>query len=198
MKNMRVSPAKESRLEIRISGSGGQGVILAGIMLAEAAVLDGNYAAQSQVYGPEARGGSSRCDVVLNGIEIDYPWTLGVDILVALTQQGYHQNIVDLKEDGLVIADSDLVHGVRWNKSLSIPFRHIAIESGEERAINVAALGAVARFCPYVSRASLTRVMARRLPPAKVEISLLAFCKAMERAATAKLCTMDNREEVEI
>lgn len=150
MKNMQNLPGKESRFEIRVAGSGGQGVILAGIMLAEAAILEGNYAAQSQTYGPEARGGSSRSEAVLSGVEIDYPWSLEIDILLALTQEGYDQNAADLKEEGLVIVDSDLVHRVLWKKAISIPFRQIAIEVGEQRAINMAALGAAAAFCPYV------------------------------------------------
>jgi 2-oxoglutarate ferredoxin oxidoreductase subunit gamma len=198
MRNMKNLPDKESRLEIRLAGSGGQGVILAGIMLAEAATLEGNYAAQSQTYGPEARGGSSRSEVVLSTVEIDYPWSLGTDILLALTQEGYDQNAADMKEEGLVIVDSDLVHRVLWDRSISIPFRQIAIDAGEQRAINMAAMGAVAAFCPYVSRDSLAKIMANRLPPAKVDQSLQAFDRAMELARSAEPCIVNSKEEVEI
>ena len=198
MRNMKNLSDKESRFEIRIAGSGGQGVILAGIMLAEAATLEGKYAAQSQTYGPEARGGSSRSDVVLSDIEIDYPWSLQIDILVALTQEGYDQNAPDLKEEGLVIVDSDLVHRVLWKKSLRIPFRRIARQLSEERAINIAALGAVAAFCPYVSRESLAKTMAKRLPPLKVDQNIQAFDKSMELAGNTSPDTLDNKEQVEI
>ena len=198
MRNMKNLSDKESRFEIRIAGSGGQGVILVGIMLAEAATLEGKYAAQSQTYGPEARGGSSISEVVLSDIEIDYPWSLQIDILVALTQEGYDRNAVYLKEEGLVIVDSDRVHRVLWKKCVHIPFRQIAREVGEERAINMAALGAVAAFCPHVSRDSLAKIMAKRLPPSKVDTSRLAFDKSMELAKCVKFLAIDDKEEVEI
>jgi 2-oxoglutarate ferredoxin oxidoreductase subunit gamma len=198
VKNMINLPANKSRFEIRLAGSGGQGVILAGIMLAEAATLEGKYAAQSQTYGPEARGGSSRSEVVLSGVEIDYPWSMEVDILVALTQQGYDQNAADLKDEALVILDPDAVHRVLWNKSIGVRFRQIAVDSGEPRSINMAALGAVASFCPYVSRDSLAKIIAKRLPPAKLDRSLTAFDKAMELTAKANMGTLENKEEAEI
>lgn len=173
-------------------------MILAGIMLAEATTLEGKYAAQSQTYGPEARGGSSRSDVVLSGVEIDYPWSMEVDILVALTQQGYDQNAANLREEGLVIVDSDLVHRVFWSNSISIPFRQIARDVGEERAINMAVLGAVAAFCPYVSRDLLAQIMKKKLPSAKVDQSLKVFDRAMELCNKASLEATDNKGEVEI
>ncbi|MFA5079206.1 MAG: 2-oxoacid:acceptor oxidoreductase family protein [Dehalococcoidia bacterium] len=189
---------KDKRLEIRIAGSGGQGVILAGIILAEAAVLEGNYAAQSQAYGPEARGGSSRTDVILSDMEIDYCWNLGVDILVALTQQGYDQNSPDLKEDGLVIVDPEVVHRVLHSRAVGIPLRQIACGSGEERSINMAALGALATFCPLASCGSLANIMAKRLPPSRVEGNMFAFRNAMEFARCMKLTLRGHREPVEI
>jgi 2-oxoglutarate ferredoxin oxidoreductase subunit gamma len=198
MRNMKNSPGKEARFEIRLAGSGGQGVILAGIMLAEAATLEGKYAAQSQTYGPEARGGSSRSEVVLSSAEIDYPWSMQTDILVALTQQGYDQNEADLAEDGLVIVDPDAVHRVLRLNTIGIPFRQIARDTGEERSINMAALGAVAAFCPFVSRDSLAAVMAKRLPPAKVDLSLRAFDRAMELAGNTAIEARGTKEEVEI
>jgi 2-oxoglutarate ferredoxin oxidoreductase subunit gamma len=195
MKNL---PDKGNRLEIRIAGSGGQGVILAGIVLAEAAVLEGNFAAQSQTYGPEARGGSSRTDVILSDIEIDYCWNLGVDILVALTQQGYDQNAQDLRDDGLVIVDPEQVRRVLCGRAVGVPLQQIVLESGEERAINVAALGALAAFCPLASRGSLVNIMAKRLPSAKLEKSLIAFHRSLEFAGCTKLTLSDGREPVEI
>ena len=191
-------PDKTARFEIRLAGSGGQGVILAGIMLAEAATQEGRYASQSQTYGPEARGGDSRADVVLSGVEIDYPWSVEVDVLVALTQHGYDQNVESLKEDGLVIADSELVHRMLWRKAIRLPFHRIARETGEERAINMAALGALVHFCPYVSRDSLAKVMERRLPPKKLQMNLAAFDKCIELAMHANHAGPQIKEEPEI
>jgi 2-oxoglutarate ferredoxin oxidoreductase subunit gamma len=198
MKNMQSSSSDGSRFEVRIAGSGGQGVILAAIVLAEAATLDGKYSAQSQTYGAEARGGMSRADVVLSYVEIDYPWGTEFDILVALTQQGYDQNVSAMKSDGIVIVDSDLVQRTLWRRTVSLPFKQIARELNEERAINMAALGAIAAFCPYVSRDSIATIMTKRLPSAKVEISLRAFDQCMQSAQSAKLHIPDSKEEIEI
>ena len=200
MKNARNFSQKNSRYEIRIAGSGGQGIILAGIMLAEAAILDGRYVIQSQSYGPEARGGSSLSEVILSDIEIDYPRALELDLLVALTQEACDRNLLDLKTEGLVVVDSDLVHRVLWGKVASLPFRQIAQGVSEERAINMAALGAVVSFCPCVSRGSLAKVMAKRLPSAKVAANLLAFDETLKLAQTlrGKLKSVDSKEEFEI
>lgn len=185
MKNAERSPEKNSRYEIRIAGSGGQGIILAGIMLAEAAILDGRCVAQTQNYGPEARGGNSISEVIVSDEEIDYPEALNLDLLVALTQEACVRNLPDMKEGGLVIADASLVRWVPWDKVARLPFQQIAKKAGEGRAINMAALGAVASLCPIVSADSLVKVMAKRLPTSKVEANQQAFREALE--ATDKL-----------
>lgn len=173
-------------------------MVLAGIIMAEAAIQEGNFAGQSQTYGPEARGGSSRSDVVLSDKEIDYPWNLGIDILVALTQQGYDHNTPDLKEEGLVIVDPEHVHRLLRGRTVGIPFRQIAVESGEERAINMAVLGALSAFCPFVSCGSLAKIMSKRLPSSKIEQSLRAFNKAVELAKRTKISFLGDKEQVEI
>lgn len=187
-----------SRYEIRVAGSGGQGIILAGIMLAEAAILDGRYVAQSQSYGAEVRGGISVSEVILSDVEIDYPRALELDLLTALTQETCDRNLPNLKAEGLVIVDSDLVHRVLWGKVVSLPFGQIARGVGEERAINMAALGAVVSFCPSVSRDSLAKVMAKRLPSAKVAANLQAFDEALKLAHNLSLKSVDTKEEFEI
>lgn len=200
MKNARDFSQRNSRYEVRIAGSGGQGIILAGIILAEAAILDGKHVAQSQSYGPETRGGSSISEVILSDKEIDYPRVLKLDLLVALTQEACDRNIPDMKTEGLVVVDSDLVHGVLWGKVASIPFRKIAREVGEERAINMAALGAIGSLCPVVSRRSLLKVLAKTLPSAKVAANRLAFDEASKvaRKLRGSLKCVDAKEEFEI
>ena len=180
MKNTENCSLQNHRFEIRISGSGGQGVILAGIILAEAATLDKKHVAQSQSYGPEARGGSSMSEVIISDEEIDFPRASKLDILVALTQEALGQNLPDLKTDGLLVVDSDLVHNVPWEKVLRICFRQIARNLGEERAINMAALGSVVAVCRYAQRNSVSSVIAQRLPPSKVEVNLKAFAEALQ------------------
>ena len=98
----------EKRIEIRLSGSGGQGLILAGIILAEAAIIDGKNAVQTQSYGPEARGGASRSEVIISNGSIDYPKVSKSDILLALTEEAVIKYKGSLKEDGLLILDSSI------------------------------------------------------------------------------------------
>ncbi len=94
------------RTEIRIGGFGGQGVILAGIILGKAAsIFDKNEAVQTQSYGPEARGGASKCEVVVSDNEIDYPKVQSPDILVAMSNEALIKYIVDLKDEGTLIVD---------------------------------------------------------------------------------------------
>jgi len=177
---------KSSRYEIRIAGSGGQGIISAGIMLAEAAILDGKYVAQSQIYGPETRGGNSIAELILSDTEIDYPQALELDLLVALTQEACDRNLPDMKADGLVIVDSDAVRRVLWEKLIPIPFQQIAQKASEERAVNVAALGAIVPFCPVISRQSLVKAITKRMPSTKLTASLLAFDEALKVAQRFK------------
>ena len=94
------------RTEIRIGGFGGQGVILAGIILGKAtSIFDENEAVQTQSYGPEARGGASKCEVVVSDDEIDYPKVQSPDILVAMSNEALIKYIVDLKDGGTLIVD---------------------------------------------------------------------------------------------
>ena len=191
---------KELRYDIRIAGSGGQGIILAGIILAEAAMLEDRFVAQSQNYGPEARGGVSIAQVVLSEVEIDYPWVFNLDLLLALTQKACDDNLADMKPEGIVIVDSDLVERVLWEKVIRLPFGQIARGLGEERAINMAALGGLACFCPFISRRSLATAMAKRLPSAKVAANLLAFDEALKLAHNLRrsLKSVETGEEFEI
>src|SRR5512136_3011541 len=99
------------RTEIRLAGEGGQGMILAGIILAEAAAIyDGKMAVQTQSYGPEARGGASKSEVVIADGEIDHPEVLSADVVVALSQEAYNKYAVCIKPGGLLIVDDEKVH----------------------------------------------------------------------------------------
>jgi 2-oxoglutarate ferredoxin oxidoreductase subunit gamma len=120
----------EDRYEIRLSGSGGQGLVLAGVMLAEAiGVYDGKNVTQTQSYGPEARGGSSRSDVVVAEGEIYYPKTSKLDLLLCLTQDACDKYVGNLKEDGVLIVDSDIVRQPPpVNTIFALPFTFTAKE----------------------------------------------------------------------
>lgn len=188
MKSVINSSKKNSRYEIRIAGSGGQGVVLAGIMLAKAVLLNDRFVAQSQSYGPETRGGSVISEVIISDVEIDYPRVLKLDLLLALTQTACDENMPDMKAEGLVVVDSEVVRGTIWGKVVRIPFLQIARGVGEERALNVAALGAIVALCPMVSPRSLVRVLTETLPPHKVVANHLAFDEALKAARNLRRC----------
>jgi 2-oxoglutarate ferredoxin oxidoreductase subunit gamma len=169
-------------------------------MLAEAGIIQDLYVAQSQSYGPETRGGNSISEVVLSNTEIDFPQSTELDMLIALTQVACDRNLPDMKEDGLVIVDSEAVQRVLWDKSLSIPFGEIAQKVGEGRAVNVAALGSLVPFCPLIDRRALVKAITNRLPSAKLEANLQAFDKALNfaRRLKGRLKYASTTEEFEI
>jgi 2-oxoglutarate ferredoxin oxidoreductase subunit gamma len=160
------SKKKEDRFELRFSGSGGQGLILAGVMLAEAVGTgDGKNVVQTQSYGPEARGGASRSDVVISEGEIYYPKTMKLDLLLALTQEACDKYFADLKEDGMLVVDSVMVTQVPTKNYYSFPFVRLAREEiGHVMVANVIALGAIAELTDVVSREALKKVVLRRAP----------------------------------
>jgi len=130
------------RYEIRLAGSGGQGLVLAGVILAEAAgIYDGKFVCQTQSYGPEARGGASKAEVVISDAEIDYPKAIRPDVLLALNQKSLDVFLGDLKEGGVLLVDADLVREVPESGALSIPFTRLAREAGRELMANIVALG---------------------------------------------------------
>jgi 2-oxoglutarate ferredoxin oxidoreductase subunit gamma len=200
MSNINGSSLKKPRYEIRIAGAGGQGIVLAGVMLAEAGIIQDLYVAQSQSYGPETRGGNSTSEVVLSDAEIDFPRSTELDVLIALTQVACDRNLPDMKEGGLVIVDAGAVQRVLWDKTIPIPLGEIARKVGEERAINVAALGSLVPFCPLINRQSLTKAIANRLPSAKLGANLQAFDKALRfaRRWQGRLKQAGATEEFEI
>ncbi|RLC89501.1 MAG: 2-oxoacid:ferredoxin oxidoreductase subunit gamma, partial [Chloroflexi bacterium] len=97
------------RYEVRLAGTGGQGAILAGILLAEAAVRDGKNVVQTQSYGPEARGGASRAEVVISDGEIHYPKVLQADITLCMSQEACDRYGKRMRRGGLLILDADHV-----------------------------------------------------------------------------------------
>jgi 2-oxoglutarate ferredoxin oxidoreductase subunit gamma len=124
--------------EIRICGFGGQGIILAGVVLGEAATRAGYRAVQTQSYGPESRGGAARAEVVISSEPIDYPRVSRPDVVVALSQAGYDRFGQDVADDGIVLVDEALVEaeGVR-----SVPFTTTAEEVGRKIVANIVMVG---------------------------------------------------------
>lgn len=164
------------RYEIRLAGTGGQGVILAGLVLAEAGILEGLNVVHTQNYGPEARGGTSISDVILSDVEIDYPKTRRLDVLIALDQKACDKNLPNVKPEGLVIVDSDTVDKIFWKKVIRVPISRRARDKFKDpRVINMLALGTLVPFCPWVSRRSMGAALKKRMPAGTVQTNYMAF-----------------------
>ena len=154
------------RYEIRLSGSGGQGLIMAGIILAEAAgVHDGKFVCQTQSYGPEARGGASKAEVVIAQGEIDHPEVICADALVAMSQEACDKYGGNLKKDGYLIVDEEKVGRVPSSRAIKVPITRLAQESsGKTITANVVALGVLVGLTEVVSRAAIEKAVSARAP----------------------------------
>ena len=154
------------RYEIRLSGSGGQGIILSGIILAEALGLyGGKSVAQTQSYGPEARGGASRAEVIVSDEEIDYPKAIKLDLLLAMNQKSCDEYYRDLKDDGILIVDSTFVTQVPTSKAIQIPFTKIAREKFQKEIVaNIISLGAITEFMDIISPKAMEAAVLARVP----------------------------------
>jgi 2-oxoglutarate ferredoxin oxidoreductase subunit gamma len=177
-----------SRYEIRLSGSGGQGLILMGIILAEAiGIYDGKYVAQTQSYGPEARGGSSKSEVIVSDEEIDYPKAIRLDLLLAMNQKSCDEFYPDLKPEGLLIVDSTFVSQIPTPKAFQIPFTRVAREKfGREVVANIIALGALSQLTPIVSSKAVESAVLARVPKGTEKLNRDALRAGMNAAKRAK------------
>ncbi len=167
----------ELRNKIRLSGSGGQGLILAGIILAEAAILDGKNAVQSQSYGPEARGGASKAEVIISDGDIDYPKVEEAEVLLSLTQVAYSKYVNTLKKGGTLILDSsiELSKNLPFNV-IKIPILNTAVEKIKKPMVaNIIALGAIQAITEVVSIKSLEKAVLNRVPKGTEELNKQAL-----------------------
>ncbi len=174
-----------TRYEIRLAGSGGQGLILAGIILAEAAgIYDGKFVCQTQSYGPAARGGASKAEVVISDAEIDYPKAIQPDVLLAMNQKSLDTYLGDLKPEGLLIVDATLVPEVPLDRFIAIPFTQIARDLGKEMVANIVALGALAALSHAVTPESLEKAVLARVPKGTEELNQKALAAGRAAART--------------
>jgi 2-oxoglutarate ferredoxin oxidoreductase subunit gamma len=169
------------RTEIRVAGFGGQGVVLAGRLLGEAAILDGKRAVQTQSYGPESRGGAARSEVVVSDQEIDYPKVIKADILVALSQTAFDKFHSAVKDDGKIIVDSDLVEAV-GGAVYSVPFTRTADDLGKRMVANSVMLGYLVASTAVMATRSMEATIREKVPGHTIEINLEAFRRGIELA----------------
>ncbi|MEI7430486.1 MAG: 2-oxoacid:acceptor oxidoreductase family protein [Betaproteobacteria bacterium] len=168
---------------ICISGTGGQGIVLAGIILAEAAILEDKHSIQIQSYGPEARGGASKSEVIISDQEIDYPKVLTADVLLAMSQQACDKYANMLRPGGKLIVDSNSVESVPDVNAevLQIPFTTIAKEQcGKAMFANIIALGALVARTGMIREESLYEAVLARVPPGTEKVNRQALASGLE------------------
>jgi len=170
--------------EIRISGFGGQGVILSAIVIGKAGcIYENGYSTMTQAFGPEARGGACSAQVILSNEPILYPYVTRPDILVTMSQEAYSLFAPQLKEDGILIIEQDLVRidklpaGVRV---FSLPATRLAEELGKRMVMNIVMVGFFGAVTSLPSPDALRQAIADSVPPAFRELNLKAFDKGFE------------------
>ncbi len=180
-----------ARIEIALTGAGGQGLLLAGYVLAEAAILDGKVALQASMYGPEARLGSSRSDVVISDEEITYPRATRPDILLVLNQDSCDKFVKTLKENGILICDTTDVKRIpdedKIKNLYKLPLARMASqEFGTPLVTNILSLGFIAGLTGIVSKKALEESIKKVVKKKFVELNLKAVAKGFELAEQYK------------
>ncbi|MGD2144591.1 MAG: 2-oxoacid:acceptor oxidoreductase family protein [Anaerolineae bacterium] len=171
------------RCEVRLAGTGGQGAILAGIILAEAAIREGKNVVQTQSYGPEARGGASRSEIVVSDGEIHYPKVLEPDITLCMSQEACDRYGDQTRRGGLLILDTDHVNRAPATSAVHLPLTSLARDiTGRAITANVVALGLLAGLTGIVSRESLGGAVRARAPEGTEELNLKAMGAGYEEA----------------
>jgi 2-oxoglutarate ferredoxin oxidoreductase subunit gamma len=170
--------------EIRIAGFGGQGVILAATIIGKAAsIFQGEHATMTQNFGPESRGGACSAQLILSDEPILYPYVARPDILVAMSHEAYSRFIPELKEDGLLLVEQDLVQvanlppGVRVH---SVPATRLAEELGRKMVLNMVMVGFFAAVTQLLDPEALRRAVEDSVPPAFRDLNRRAFDKGFE------------------
>ncbi len=171
-------------LQVRIGGYGGQGIVLAGMLLGKAASLhEGREAVFTQSYGPEARGGASNVDVIISDKPIDYPLVSNPDILMVLFQEAYSKFRPAMKPEGTLIVEKDLVHPEENGTSYwALPATKMAEELGRRIVTKVVALGYLVGKTGAVGREAAEESIRTTVKPKTIELNLKAFAAGFDRA----------------
>jgi 2-oxoglutarate ferredoxin oxidoreductase subunit gamma len=173
-----------SRMEIRLSGFGGQGIIKMGYIIGEAvAIHDGKNATFTQSYGPESRGGACAAQVVISDETISYPHVIDPTILVVMSQGAYSKYVPGFRKDGLLIVDKDLVEtdeAAGGLRILSIPATRLAEELGRKMVANVVMLGFLTVVSDLASVEAMKKAVLSSVPKGTEELNLKAFERGCE------------------
>jgi 2-oxoglutarate ferredoxin oxidoreductase subunit gamma len=167
------------KIEMRLSGSGGQGVILASIILADAAIEDGLNAIQTQSYGPEARGGASKSEIIISNSEIKYPKVSCCNILLSLTQKSYDKYVASLDKNGILVVDES----VNVNEDVSYKIYRVPIietaknKIGTHMVSNIVSVGVLYALMGdgVINVDTMKRSISERVPPVTIDKNINAF-----------------------
>jgi len=170
--------------EVRFAGYGGQGIIRSGIIVGRAAsIYDNKFATMNQSFGPEARGGACSSQLVVSETKVLYPYITNPNILVAMSQEGYEKFEPELKEDGILLIDEDLVKLKEMKKKRklhSIPATRFAEELGNRIIANVVMLGFFTAITKVVSVGAMKKTIPKSVPSRFIDLNLSAFDKGYE------------------
>ena len=185
--------------EIRIAEFGGQGVILSAIVIGKAGcIYEKGYSTMTQAFGPEARGGACSAQVILSDEPVLYPYVTRPDILVVMSQEAYSLFTPQLKENGLLIIEQDMVRidglppGVRV---YSVPATRLAEELGKRMVLNIVMVGFFGAVSGLLRPESLRDAIADSVPKAFVELNLKAFDKGYEYGLKSLNGTVESEEQ---
>lgn len=177
-------PIELQRFELRLSGLGGQGILTLGKVLGAGLALEEGYeVSQTQSYGPEARGGASRSDLVISSLPISYPKPEQLDLLVAMSQEACNLYYRHLKPGGLLLVDDSLVKQTPTNIYWGLPFTTLAKQKlGMAQAANMVLLGSLAHLVPFIQPKAMKTSLERNLSPRFLEGNLKAFQLGLTQA----------------
>jgi 2-oxoglutarate ferredoxin oxidoreductase subunit gamma len=166
-----------SRFEVRLSGTGGQGILTLGKIMGQVLAIDhGFFVTQTQSYGPEARGGASRADLVISSERISYPKPVNLDMLVALSQEACNLYFRNLKPSGFLLVDTSLVNQTPSNIFWGLPFTAMARgKIGVAQATNIVCLGAMTHLLPFMNFANVKKALAGVLPAKILDLNVKAL-----------------------
>ena len=175
------------RCRMVFSGSGGQGVITAAVILAEAAVIvEGLNATQSQSYGAAARGGSTRTDIIISDAAIHYPKVIQPNVLVTLTQEAYGKFQGIIRPGGLLLLDTRFVKSEKKvdGRQVELPmYKTVMAEIGKPIVFNICMLGALIKITGLVRPESIMTILEKRIPAGFVDMNRQALELGMDLAA---------------
>ncbi|MBX6354143.1 MAG: 2-oxoacid:acceptor oxidoreductase family protein [Thermoflavifilum sp.] len=170
--------------EIRVAGFGGQGVILAGMIIGKAAsIFENGYATLTQSFGPEARGSACSAQVILSNEPILYPYVTQPDILIAMSQDAYNRFVPEMKPNGTLLIEEDLVrisdlpNGIRVH---GVPATRLAEELGRRLVLNIVMVGFFGAVTRLIDPEALRKAVADSVPPGTEKLNLRAFDKGFE------------------